>query len=99
MSDGLKKVSSRRASRDDQKETSLRNCYELKALVHGSQGVLVLVRHVGHLALAVAVNGVRDFKIVYYCRMGPLNAAWGRYIRKAPKRLAEDSGNKPRMVS
>lgn len=48
MSDGLKKVSSRRASWDDQKETSLRNCYELKALVHGSQGVLVLVRHVGH---------------------------------------------------
>lgn len=44
--------------------------------------------------MAVAVNRVRDFKIVYYGRMGPLNAAWGRYIRKAPKRLAEDSGNK-----
>ena len=26
--------------------------------------------------------------------MGPLDAAWGRYIRKAPNRLAEDSGNK-----
>ena len=44
--------------------------------------------------MAVAVNRVRDLKIVYEGRMGQLDAAWGRYIRKAPKRLAEDSGNK-----
>ena len=42
--------------------------------------------------MAVAVNRVRDFKIVYYGRMGPLNAAWGRWVRKAPRFRQQNRG-------